>query len=106
MTGTSTAPELFTRAVAALRSLRPRPELRIEEGPAGPIVVKLATELPAALVVVGTHGRSGLRRLVLGSVAEGVLHQLQVPVLLIRPFDRLTSGETTERGVALDMQAR
>ncbi|HET9143507.1 DUF3000 domain-containing protein [Actinophytocola sp.] len=31
MTGTSAAPELFTQAVAALRSLRPRPEMRIEE---------------------------------------------------------------------------
>jgi nucleotide-binding universal stress UspA family protein len=58
------------------------------------------------LVAMATHGRSGLRRLVLGSVAEGVLHRLQVPVLLIRPFDRLTSGETTERGVALELEGR
>jgi nucleotide-binding universal stress UspA family protein len=57
------------------------------------------------LVAMATHGRTGLRRLVLGSVAERVLHQLQVPVLLIRPFDHLTSDETTGQA-SLDQAAR
>ncbi|HEU5101891.1 MAG TPA: universal stress protein [Roseiflexaceae bacterium] len=39
------------------------------------------------LVAMATHGRTGLGRLVMGSVAEGVLHRLQVPIILIRPFD-------------------
>jgi len=34
--------------------------------------------------VIGTHGRSGLNRLLLGSVAEGVVRGAAVPVLLIR----------------------
>jgi nucleotide-binding universal stress UspA family protein len=38
----------------------------------------------ADLIVMGTHGRIGIARLVLGSVAEGVLHNAPVPVLLIR----------------------
>lgn len=38
----------------------------------------------ADLVVIGTHGRSGLSRLLLGSVAEGVVRIASVPVLLIR----------------------
>lgn len=38
----------------------------------------------ADLIVIGTHGRSGLSRLLLGSVAEGVLRIASVPVLLIR----------------------
>jgi nucleotide-binding universal stress UspA family protein len=38
----------------------------------------------ADLIVMGTHGRVGVARLVLGSVAEGVLHIAPVPVLLIR----------------------
>ena len=37
----------------------------------------------ADLIVMGTHGRIGIARLVLGSVAEGVLHTAPVPVLLI-----------------------
>jgi nucleotide-binding universal stress UspA family protein len=39
----------------------------------------------ADLIVMSTHGRSGLRRLVLGSVAEGVLRAVTTPVLLLRP---------------------
>ncbi|QQX89868.1 universal stress protein (plasmid) [Cupriavidus necator] len=38
----------------------------------------------ADLVVVGTHGRRGVRRLVMGSVAEGVVCRSTVPVLLVR----------------------
>lgn len=38
----------------------------------------------AELIVIGTHGRSGLNRLLLGSVAEGVVRVASVPVLLVR----------------------
>jgi nucleotide-binding universal stress UspA family protein len=38
----------------------------------------------ADLIVIGTHGRRGLQRLVLGSVAEGVARVADVPVLLVR----------------------
>ncbi len=37
------------------------------------------------LIVMSTHGYTGLRKAMLGSVASGVLHQSSVPVLLIRP---------------------
>ncbi len=50
--------------------------------------VPIPTILEAAkgfdLLVMGTHGRSGLDRLLLGSVTEGVLHRTAVPVLVIR----------------------
>jgi len=38
----------------------------------------------ADLIVIGTHGRTGLNRLLLGSVAEGVVRMSTMPVLLIR----------------------
>ena len=41
-------------------------------------------EWPADLIVIGTHGRRGLRRLFLGSVAEGFIRVASKPVLLIR----------------------
>lgn len=41
----------------------------------------------ADLIVIGTHGRSGLSRLLLGSVAEGVVRMASVPVLLVRNRD-------------------
>ena len=37
------------------------------------------------MIIIGTHGYTGLKKLMLGSVAFGVLHQSLVPVLLIRP---------------------
>jgi nucleotide-binding universal stress UspA family protein len=37
------------------------------------------------LIIIGTHGRTGLKKLMMGSVAFGVLHQSHIPVLLIRP---------------------
>ena len=43
-----------------------------------------AQRTQADLVVVGTHGRGGLRRLVMGSVAEGVVCRSKGPVLLVR----------------------
>ena len=43
-----------------------------------------ALNWPADLIVIGTHGRSGLTRLLLGSVAEGVVREASVPVLLVR----------------------
>jgi universal stress protein E len=68
----------------AIAKIGVRADLRIEEGPAGPLIVKLAAELSAALVVVGTHGRTGLRRLVLGSVAEAVVRTAPTSVLVVR----------------------
>ncbi len=43
-----------------------------------------ARQWQADLIVIGTHGRSGLSRLLLGSVAEGVVRGASVPVLLVR----------------------
>jgi len=37
------------------------------------------------MIIIGTHGYTGLKNLMLGSVAFGVLHQSHIPVLLIRP---------------------
>lgn len=47
-------------------------------------VNEAASNWGADLIVIGTHGRRGVRRLVLGSVAESVMRQANVPVLLVR----------------------
>jgi nucleotide-binding universal stress UspA family protein len=44
----------------------------------------LATEIGADMIVIGTHGRSGLKHLLLGSVAESILKSASVPVLCVR----------------------
>jgi nucleotide-binding universal stress UspA family protein len=48
-------------------------------------IARLASEIEADLIVVGTHGRRGLSRLLLGSVAEGVVRLGPCPVLVVRP---------------------
>jgi nucleotide-binding universal stress UspA family protein len=48
-------------------------------------ILELAEEAEADLIVVGTHGRRGVSRLVLGSVAERVVRHARLPVLVSRP---------------------
>jgi nucleotide-binding universal stress UspA family protein len=48
------------------------------------VIVEDAKLWNADLIVIGTHGRSGLSRLLLGSVAEGVVRIASMPVLLVR----------------------
>lgn len=54
------------------------------EGDACDEILRIAKDQRAGLIVMGTHARSGLTRLVLGSVAEGVLRRSEVPVLVTR----------------------
>lgn len=53
-------------------------------GPAAPRIIEEAKQWSASLIVLGTHGRRGLKRLVMGSDAEEIIRTTPVPVLLIR----------------------
>lgn len=59
-------------------------EARIESGNPVERIVSIAAEEGCDLIVMGTHGRSGLGRVVLGSVAEQVLRKASCPVLTVR----------------------
>jgi nucleotide-binding universal stress UspA family protein len=59
-------------------------------------IVQLASNLDADLVVVGTHGRSGLKRFVLGSEAERVVRLARCPVWIVRPKDHEGLGKVPE----------
>ncbi|WP_117237667.1 universal stress protein [Thermus sediminis] len=54
----------------------------VKEGVPIPTIVEAAKGFD--LLVMGTHGRTGLDKLLLGSVTEGVLHRVSVPVLVVR----------------------
>ena len=56
----------------------------VEIGPAADMIIDYAHQHPIDLIVMSTHGRSGLKRWVYGSVADKVLRAAGVPVLLIR----------------------
>lgn len=60
----------------------------LTQGPAPAAIVERAEELGADLVVLGTHGRTGLERLLLGSVAERVVRTSPVPVLTVHPPEK------------------
>ena len=48
------------------------------------IIVRQAKKLRASMIVMGSHGRTGLRRLLLGSVAERTLRYAACPVLIVK----------------------
>jgi nucleotide-binding universal stress UspA family protein len=73
------------RALAAKQGVKAKTVLRENvAGPAADPVVREAKKLGADVIVLGTHGRRGLRRMVLGSDAEQVVRTSSVPVLLVR----------------------
>ena len=53
------------------------------EGKPADVIANVVAETKATLVVVGSHGRSGLKRAVLGSVAEAVVRSSKVPVVVV-----------------------
>ncbi len=72
-------------AERGLRRLRPAPSRTMTvNGVPHDAIVQAARTIGADLIVIGTHGRSGLKRLVLGSVAENVLRHAPCPVLTVR----------------------
>jgi nucleotide-binding universal stress UspA family protein len=69
----------FVQRTATLPDVR----VLLQDGPVVGEILREAREWPADLIVMGTHGASGLERLVLGSVTERVLRGTTVPVLAI-----------------------
>lgn len=72
----------------AARELGAEADVEVRVGPVVPTILSAVDSLGADLVIIGTHGRTGLARIVLGSVAEGVAHQAHVPVMLVRRESR------------------
>ena len=62
-----------------------RVQIHVEGGEASDQIVGHAKSAGVDLIAMATHGRSGLSKLVMGSVAERVLRESPVPVLLLRP---------------------
>lgn len=65
-------------------------------------ILKLAQRAKADAIVMGTHGRTGLRRLFLGSVAESVLRNAPCPVIVVREKERLSQAPDGASQVAAE----
>ncbi|MES9989025.1 MAG: universal stress protein [Candidatus Thiodiazotropha endolucinida] len=57
-------------------------------GPTIETILKEASDLDVDMIVVGTHGRSAMYQLLVGSVSEGILHKSQCPILVVPTHQR------------------
>jgi nucleotide-binding universal stress UspA family protein len=74
----------LSKKQAQLRRKKFKVKTLVERGPAATVILKAAKREKADLVAMASHGRSGLNRVFYGSVANGVLHKIERPLLLIR----------------------
>src|SRR5437868_6176434 len=76
--------EFYLQAIQAQwQTTSVSPATRVAVGAAPEVIVQVAEESEAELIVMSTHGRSGLNRFLYGSVAEAVLRGTTIPLLLI-----------------------
>lgn len=70
---------------------------RVRQGRAADVIIESAMSTPHTLIAMATHGRSGLQRWLLGSIAEKVLRGTRNPLFLVRSTD----GDPLEREASL-----
>ncbi|MBV8082541.1 MAG: universal stress protein [Candidatus Eremiobacteraeota bacterium] len=76
--------QMLADAVSKAQTAGVKAASQLLEGDCVPCIVSMAQQSGADLIVIGSHGRGGLTRLVLGSVAEGVLRHCKTPVLIVK----------------------
>lgn len=74
----------LARAVERAREAGVQVESRLGEGPAAHAIASAAEDAGADLLVIGTHGHTGLKHLLLGSVAERALRHAPCSVLTVK----------------------
>jgi nucleotide-binding universal stress UspA family protein len=62
-------------------------ETVVKDGDLGNSILDVAAEMNADIIVMGSHGRSGLDKILMGSVAEKVLHHSSIPLFIIPTRD-------------------
>ena len=67
-------------------------------------IVRAAQEMGVDLIVMSTHGRSGLSHILLGSVAEKVVRLSKVPVLTVKPEEMRELIDISEEDIAHDLR--
>jgi nucleotide-binding universal stress UspA family protein len=78
------AKDLLAQALEATRAKVPGADAVLRLGLPWDQVLAVAEQVSADLIVMGTHGRSGIGRVLLGSVAERIVRHSPIPVLTIR----------------------
>ena len=78
------AQKQLDEALKRARSTCPQATGLLRVGDARDVVLEVAEEQHADLIVVGSHGYGGFKRLMLGSVADGITRHAKIPVLVVR----------------------
>jgi nucleotide-binding universal stress UspA family protein len=84
----SEAQQSLSRFETEVRGRSLEVEAVVREGYAATAIVDEAVEIGADLIVIGTHGLSGLKHMLLGSIAERVVQKAPCPVLTVKPCRR------------------
>jgi universal stress protein A len=79
--------------VASLEVPREKIQSRVEHGRASQEIVRVASEEKADVIVMGTHGYTGMAHVLLGSTAERVLRRASCPVLTVRAQNKGVARE-------------
>jgi nucleotide-binding universal stress UspA family protein len=88
------------RQIVEDAGVSPDAHLIAEAGDVSTAIVDQALTTRADLIVIGTHGRRGFKRLLLGSVTETVLHKAPCPVLTVSPHTKAASSDVvTFKGI-------
>ncbi len=77
-------PEQFTHLLMAEKKKGLNADIRVLKGEAPKVIVEQASSWGADLIIMGSHGRTGLQRIIMGSVAEEVFRSSDIPVLLVK----------------------
>ncbi len=77
-------PDSFSSLLMAEKKKGLDADFRILKGEAATVIAEQASSWGADLIIMGSHGRSGLHRLMMGSVAEEVFRSSDIPVLLVK----------------------
>jgi len=99
-----TDPRVYRDALEEIRGRLEGPDLkfpvetRAVQGDSAAEILRAAKEAECGLIVMGSHGRTGLGRLLMGSVAEAVLRKATCPVLIVKKPDSKTPSVSSTRG--------
>jgi len=95
------ADELTTRFANWLCSSGLTAEKQVRRGDPKTVIIDEAQEWGADLIVVGSHGHTGIKRWLLGSVAQSVVSHAPCSVYVVRERDQRQTAETSESERAL-----
>lgn len=85
--------KLYLEDVASSRTLEGvHSQLEVYTGPATPVILFVTEAQKIDVIVMSSHGRTGLKRWILGSVAQKVVRSSSVPVLLLREHETVVAG--------------